>query len=481
MLLLLLAVAGALWQAREAHAAPTPTPSPMAPAFTFSDERIAENSGMARDTGRQLFWVVNDSEDSGRVFAVGPDGKTKGTLEYAAKPVDVEAVAMAGTRLFVADIGDNQAQRDKITVYYFDQPAPNDDRSGSYRAWDFVYPDGAHDAETILVDKNGRIFFVTKGAQGAIYAAPKQLRSNGPNDLTRVADAPAFVTDGTFLPDGKIALRTYVSVVVLDPELYSPVAQAVTPFQRQGEALTVSLDGKTLLLGSEGVRQAVLRTPIPEQLYSDVPSGAPTPPPSPTPTPAPAATPAAVEPTPASDRRGTLAAILMALAASVVAGVVVALVGRKQANRPTGPQSRVTIREDGPADDGASDQPAAEGPQPAPAAGEGGPPAAQTSSPMAQTSASADALAARRQSPPAVPQTPAAMPPAAHDDAVTPQSATRAWAGATPRSDVPDPGAQQAHPSGGVPARAADTGTWLVQSPDDEPLERPRRALPPQD
>ncbi|GAB3622927.1 hypothetical protein GCM10027418_10090 [Mariniluteicoccus endophyticus] len=467
VVLLLLVVAGALWQAREAHAAPPPTPSPMAPAFTFSDERIAENSGMARDTGRQLFWVVNDSEDSGRVFAVGPDGKTKGTLEYAAKPVDVEAVAMAGNRLFVADIGDNQAQRDKITVYYFDQPAPNDDRSGSYRAWDFVYPDGAHDAETILVDKNGRIYFVTKGPQGAIYAAPKQLRSNGPNDLTRVADAPAFVTDGTFLPDGRIALRTYVSVVVLDPELYSPVAQAVTPFQRQGEALTVSLDGKTLLLGSEGVGQVVLRIAVPEQLYSDVPSGAPTPPPSPTPTPAPAATSAAVEPTPASDRRGTLAAILMALAGSVVAGVVVALVGRKQANRPTGPQSRVTIKEDGPSDDGASEQRPAEAFLPDPAAAHNATPA-----PSAQTPAPTDAPAGVQQPH----QPPAPTPPAAHDDAVTPQSAPRPLAGGAPQSEVSE--AQPTHSLEGGPARAADTGTWLVQSPDHE---RPRRALPPRD
>ncbi|GAB3711597.1 hypothetical protein [Mariniluteicoccus flavus] len=323
-----------------AVAAPTPTPTSSATsgtAFTPSDERITEASGMARDVGRQLYWITNDSGARGVIYAVGPDGRTRGTLNYAAEPVDVEALAMQGTRLFVGDIGDNTAKREKVSVFYFDAPAPDDDRSGTFRGWDFAYPDGPHDAETLLVDRTGRIFIVTKEAQGGIYAAPRQLRTTGVNQLTRVGDAPAFVTDGTFLPDGRIALRTYVSVEVLDGTLYSPLARAEAPFQPQGESMTVSLDGSSLLLGSEGVRAPVVRVPVPNQLLQ-TPGGVATPPPSPVPTPSATPTPAADEAAIAPrNRTGTLIAILLSLVASLAAAAVVWLRDRpKPRDRPTG-------------------------------------------------------------------------------------------------------------------------------------------------
>ena len=38
-----------------------------------------------------------------------------------------------------------------------------------------------------------------------------------------------MVTDGTFLPDGEIALLTYVSVEVVDADTYEDVARADLP------------------------------------------------------------------------------------------------------------------------------------------------------------------------------------------------------------------------------------------------------------
>lgn len=328
--LVLLVVIGSLWQSR-AHAAPTPAPA-AGTAFTITDDRIAENSGMARDVDHRVYWVTNDSGAKGQVFAVGPDGRTRGTLDYAAQPVDVEALAMNNNRLYVGDIGDNQHKRDHITVYWFDNPAPDDNRSGAFRSWDFAYPDGPHDAETLLVDKSGRIHIVTKEATGGIYQAPKQLRTNGVNQLTRVADAPAFVTDGTVLPDGRWALRTYLSVEIIDSELYASQARAAIPFQKQGESITLSLDGTALLLGSEGTHQPVLKQPIPAQLV-DAPAGQQTPPASPAPTPA-TPTPAPEEITPANDRRGTFIAIGLAFLASVAAGAAVFFIGRHGVRPP---------------------------------------------------------------------------------------------------------------------------------------------------
>ena len=150
-----------------------------------------------------------------------------------------------------------------------------------------------HDAETLLVDGDGRLFIVTKGAKGGIYAAPSSPSRQGVNELERVGDAPAFVTDGTVLPDGRFALRTYVSVEIVDPDSYEVVARAATPAQKQGESITTTFDGKALLIGSEGKRSKVLRIDIPTGLGAAPTSSASAPataPPSPTATASPSPT-----------------------------------------------------------------------------------------------------------------------------------------------------------------------------------------------
>lgn len=251
-------------------------------AFTIRDPRITESSGLTRDTEANLYWTVNDSGDSARAFALDETGHVVGTINFRADVSDVEAVQYSDNVLYVADIGDNHADRDHVTVYLLYSPQP-DNQTVLYHAYDFAYPDGPHDAETLLVSATGQLYLVTKGADGGIYQAPAQPSRSRVNTLTRVADAPPFVTDGQFLADGRIALRSYVDVSILDPNQgYKVVAQAPTPAQPQGESLTQSLNGSSLLVGSEGSDSQVYSMPIPTTMAS-VPKPGATPPPSPDP------------------------------------------------------------------------------------------------------------------------------------------------------------------------------------------------------
>ena len=304
--------------------------------FTITDSRITESSGLATDSANQRYWTVNDSGDSGIAYALGADGEVTGTLEYRANPVDVEAVAFHDGRLYVADIGDNSERREFVTVYFFDDAEPAA-QPVIYKAYDFSYPDGAHDAETLLVDGDGRLFIVTKGDDGGIYAAPENPQRQGVNELERVGDAPGLVTDGIVLDDGRFALRTYTSVEVVDPSSYEVVARSNIPLQKQGESITTTFDGEALLLGSEGKRSEVLRVDIPTGVEAS-------PTPTPTPTKTESAEPtekASASPTPAAEedvpeesdssgtsRAGTLAAVGLAAVVAVVAGGVVILVRR---------------------------------------------------------------------------------------------------------------------------------------------------------
>lgn len=296
-------------------------------AFTIDDSRITESSGLAADPRAGGYWTSNDSGDDGIAFRLDPSGEVAGTLKYRAEPVDVEAVAMHEDRLYLADIGDNQAERDLITVYYFDNARANDD-TVSYRSYDFRYPDGAHDAETLLVDKSGRLYIVTKGVEGGIYRAPRAPRRTSVNELDRVGDAPAGVTDGTFLPDDdRIALLALGTIQILDRDGYQKVAEVSIPEQKQPESMAVSLDGSSLLVGSEGQPSKVYAVPIPG---GETDSSA-----EPTATPSSSPDPDAGEPEPdeesasAGQGRGrTLLALGLAGLVAIVAGSVVTLVNR---------------------------------------------------------------------------------------------------------------------------------------------------------
>ena len=307
-------------------------------AFKITDSRITESSGLAADPDRNVYWTVNDSGDGGRVFALDDSGKVEGTINFRADVVDVEAVAYHNGSIYIGDIGDNDGNRQSITVYQLSQTEPNNS-TVLYHAFDFAYPDGAHDAETMLISDSGQISFVTKGAKGAIYQAPKNPSRQQVNTLTKVADAPPYVTDGTVLRDGKIALRSYVDVKIIDPDDDDRVVgQAATPFQPQGESVTTALDGDALLVGSEGKNSVVYTMTVPDKVGT-APSASSNPPTasaSPQPSASPSKGPAAdanddTEDTGSTSpgRGGTTVAILIAAGVAIAAGGAVYLRTRR--------------------------------------------------------------------------------------------------------------------------------------------------------
>ena len=133
--------------------------------FSFQDGDIVESSGLA--VVRGLVVTTNDSGDTGRVFAVDPaTGETVGVTGWANEPTDVEALAPLGDHeVWVGDIGDNTESRDSIQVSVV--PVGSGNRDVDAPVYDLVYPDGPHDAETLMSDPaNGRLYVATKGVLG---------------------------------------------------------------------------------------------------------------------------------------------------------------------------------------------------------------------------------------------------------------------------------------------------------------------------
>ena len=143
--------------------------------FTFRDPEIVESSGIALVDG--LVVTTNDSGDTGRVFTVDPaTGKTVGTTGWGNDPQDVEALApLDDNQVWVGDIGDNTESRDSVQVTAVPVGSGDGDIDGPI--YDLVYPDGPHDAETLMSDPTtGRLYVATKEVLGGtLYAAPTKL------------------------------------------------------------------------------------------------------------------------------------------------------------------------------------------------------------------------------------------------------------------------------------------------------------------
>lgn len=236
--------------------------------FEIADERIVESSGLAVSAIHDgILYTHNDSGHDANVYAIDEEGSVAAELELGlVEADDWESIASGpDDRIWVGDIGDNDAQRGDITLYRFREPESVEDQSVPWSRFRFEYEDGPHDAEALLVHpETAQVFVVTKTpGGGAVYAGPEELADGSTNELTKVADAPAVVTDGEFLPDGSgIVLRTYTKAFVFDYPSWEARGELPTPLQRQGESVTVSRDGARILVGSEGENSSVYAIPM---------------------------------------------------------------------------------------------------------------------------------------------------------------------------------------------------------------------------
>jgi hypothetical protein len=256
----------------------------------LEDASIDESSGLvASRRNPDVFWTHNDSGDAPLVFAFDRAGRRRGVWHVAgAKARDWEDIAIGPgpergqPYIYVGDIGNNQNKREAITVYRFPEPAiaAGDAESSRKRplltetadAIRMQYPDGAHDAEALMVHPStGEIYLATKTIDEStvIYKLSATYSTEQVNTLVRVGEVSipslfgAMITGGDISPDGqRVVLCDYLGAYELqlpatskggfDAIWKQPVTDISLGPRQQGEAVCYRLDGAAILATSEG-------------------------------------------------------------------------------------------------------------------------------------------------------------------------------------------------------------------------------------
>jgi hypothetical protein len=133
------------------------------------------------------------------------------------------------------------------------------------------YPDGPHDAETLLVDpRSGDIAVVSKELDGRSGVYVARGSSTTLRRVARLVLGPgAVATGGDISADGRvIAIRTYGSVFAwrrapgtsLAAALRAQPCVSPTPLREgQGEALALTRNGRAFFTVPEGVHATIRR------------------------------------------------------------------------------------------------------------------------------------------------------------------------------------------------------------------------------
>lgn len=228
-----------------------------------------------------VLYAHNDSGSNSTLVVMSDTAQPLGQFVLSnVNAVDWEDVATgpcdAGSCIFVGEIGDNNLAYASRAVYRFAEPVISPTTSMGTTmvtadALTYVYPDGRHNAETLLVDPNsGDIYVVTKVSNVAstVYRLPKPFTPGTQATMEKVGDlalpgSAGLVTGGDVHPCGtRMLIRTYPMIYEFKLTAGQPFASifaatptaVTTPTQDQeskGEGVTYAADGVGYFTASE--------------------------------------------------------------------------------------------------------------------------------------------------------------------------------------------------------------------------------------
>ena len=192
----------------------------------LNDNPLDEVSGLIASRKNQNVLWVHEDDWGPYIYAISINGTILGRYQVGIDGYDVEDIAIgpgpndAVDYLYIGHIGDNNAKRSTIYIRRVPEPIVNykqmydEFNLTNYDTMLLQYPDGAKDAETLMVDTNGDIYIVSKRlSSNKVYCAiyPQSILEINTLDLiTTLPEKSEFkwITAGDISPNGEwIILR----------------------------------------------------------------------------------------------------------------------------------------------------------------------------------------------------------------------------------------------------------------------------------
>lgn len=253
-----------------------------------TDAAMPELSGIAASRANPgVYWVHNDGGNTPTVFAIDASGAVLAAFDVPeAENDDWEDIAVGPcdpdepycSCVYVADTGDELLDRVDYAVYRFPEPIVGEATEiVAVESFPFVYPDGPHDAEGLAVDPlTGTVFVFTKEATTGVYRFPEAPLDGDDGDVeldtvarlsldTEGAADPLVTAADLSASGARLVLRTDKDVLLYEApaggNLYDALDAAPltlpAPEEANGEAVTFSDDGTTLVFVGEGAASPV--------------------------------------------------------------------------------------------------------------------------------------------------------------------------------------------------------------------------------
>nr|WP_246407270.1 hypothetical protein [Modestobacter versicolor] len=250
----------------------------------IADPRLPELSGLVSAGDAML--ALNDGGDRAEVYVLDGSCAVGDVRSADVDPYDPEDMALGvdGT-IWLADTGDNTQTRETVALIGLRA-------DGSSTLTRLTYPDGAHDAEALLLAPDGTPYLVTKEVLGAssVYRPDAPLADGATVPMSRVLElgftltgtpggpvgraGELMVTGGAVSADGqRIALRTYTDAYVwplsgsdVAGALALPPVRVPLPESPQGEAIAFAANDRDLLVSGEGLPAVVTLLPAAGEL-----------------------------------------------------------------------------------------------------------------------------------------------------------------------------------------------------------------------
>lgn len=266
----------------------------------ISNSALDELSGLAvSHADPTLLWGHNDSGDGPNLFRIGLAGEDLGMITVdGADAIDWEDIAAfdwhGQPALLIADIGDNNAKRDHLTLYAVTDPGVSGPAKLLWKL-DFRYPDGPRDCEAVAVDpiEHSILLLSKREFPQHLYRLPLPDTQPAPGlaiaeslnnavkiqrpTLVDLVENPGFGQYSGMPTAMDIARDGSFAVVVTYKNAYrfrrapgeswggafAAVPETIVqPRLRQTEAGAISADGRHLFISSEGHSAPLVRLPL---------------------------------------------------------------------------------------------------------------------------------------------------------------------------------------------------------------------------